>query len=142
MLEKRKIGSLEVTIAGIGCNNFGWRIDAAGTQAVVDAALDAGINFFDTADMYATGQSEEFLGRALGARRNQVVIATKFGLKMDEKRQGAKPAYVRQAAEDSLRRLGTDYIDLYQLHHPDPATPIADTLGALDELVRAGKVRE
>ena len=142
MLETRKIGSLEVTVVGIGCNNFGWRIDAAGTKAVVDAALDAGINFFDTADIYGMGQSEEFLGRALGARRNRVVIATKFGLKMDEKRHGAKPAYVRQAVEDSLRRLGTTCIDLYQLHRPDPETPIADTLGALDELVRAGKVRE
>jgi aryl-alcohol dehydrogenase-like predicted oxidoreductase len=141
-LEKRRIGSLEVSLVGLGCNNFGWRIDAAATKAVIDAALDAGINFFDTADIYGTGQSEEFLGRALGACRNQVILATKFGLKMDEKRQGAKPAYVRQALEDSLRRLGTDRIDLYQLHHPDATTPIEDTLAALDELVRAGKVRE
>jgi aryl-alcohol dehydrogenase-like predicted oxidoreductase len=141
-MEKRKIGSLEVSLAGLGCNNFGWRIDAAQTAQVVGAAIDAGINFFDTADMYSTGQSEEYLGRALGARRKQVLVATKFGLPMDEKRKGAKPAYVRQAVEDSLRRLGTDYIDLYQLHHPDKETPIADTLGALDELVRAGKVRE
>jgi aryl-alcohol dehydrogenase-like predicted oxidoreductase len=141
-MEKRKIGSLEVTLAGLGCNNFGWRIDAAGTAQVVDAAIGAGINFFDTADVYGGGQSEEFLGRALGARRSQVMIATKFGLPMDKTRTGAKPAYVRQAVEDSLRRLGTDYIDLYQLHHPDKETPIADTLGALDELVRAGKVRE
>jgi aryl-alcohol dehydrogenase-like predicted oxidoreductase len=141
-MEKRKIGSLEVSLAGLGCNNFGWRIDAAATATVVDAALDAGINFFDTADVYATGQSEEFLGRALGVRRKQVLVATKFGLPMSEKLKGAKPAYVRQAVEDSLRRLGTDYIDLYQLHKPDDATPIADTLGALDELVRAGKVRE
>jgi aryl-alcohol dehydrogenase-like predicted oxidoreductase len=141
-MEKRKIGSLEVSLAGLGCNNFGWRIDAAQTAQVVGAAIDAGVNFFDTADMYSTGQSEEYLGRALGARRKQVLVATKFGLPMDEKRKGAKPAYVRQAVEDSLRRLGTDYIDLYQLHHPDKETPIADTLGALDELVRAGKVRE
>lgn len=141
-METRKIGSLQVSAVGLGCNNFGWRIGAAETQAVVDAALDAGINFFDTADMYGAGQSEEFLGRALGSRRDKVIIATKFGLPMDEQRKGAKPAYVRQAIEDSLRRLGTDRIDLYQLHKPDPETPIADTLAALDELVKAGKVRE
>src|SRR5712692_4655329 len=107
-MEKRRIGSLEVSVVGLGCNNFGWRIDSRATAAVVDAALEAGINFFDTADIYGTGQSEEFLGRALGARRNQVIIATKFGLKVDEQRQGAKPAYIRQAVKDSLRRLGTD----------------------------------
>jgi aryl-alcohol dehydrogenase-like predicted oxidoreductase len=141
-MELRNIGSLEVSVVGLGCNNFGWRIDAAATKSVVDAALESGINFFDTADVYGTGQSEEFLGKALGARRNQVLIATKFGLPMDEKRKGAKPAYIRQAVEDSLRRLGTDHIDLYQLHRPDPETPLAETLGALDELVKAGKVRE
>src|SRR5712692_10002931 len=107
-MEKRRIGSLQVSVVGLGCNNFGWRIDSSATAAVVDAALEAGINFFDTADIYGQGQSEEFLGRALGPRRNQVIVATKFGLKMDEQRQGAKPAYVRQAVEDSLRRLGTD----------------------------------
>jgi aryl-alcohol dehydrogenase-like predicted oxidoreductase len=141
-LEKRKIGSLEVSLAGLGCNNFGWRIDADGTAAVVSAAIEAGINFFDTADVYGTGQSEEYLGRALKGRRDKVLIATKFGIKMGEGKEGAKPAYVRQAVEDSLRRLGTDQIDLYQLHKPDPSTPIADTLGALSELVKAGKVRE
>jgi aryl-alcohol dehydrogenase-like predicted oxidoreductase len=141
-LDTRKIGSLDVSIAGLGCNNFGWRIDATATAKVVDAAFDAGVNFFDTADIYGGGQSEEFLGRALGSRRKQAVIATKFGMKMDEHRHGARPEYVMQAAEDSLRRLGTDYIDLYQLHQPDPATPIADTLETLDRLVRAGKVRE
>jgi aryl-alcohol dehydrogenase-like predicted oxidoreductase len=108
----------------------------------VDAAFDSGINFFDTADLYDTGNSEEYLGRALAGRRLEVVIATKFGMKLDETRHGARPEYVRRAAEDSLRRLGTDYIDLYQIHQPDPNTPIADTLGALDELVHAGKVRE
>src|ERR1051326_2550075 len=141
-MEKRRIGSLDVSVAGLGCNNFGWRIDAAATAAVVNAALEAGVNFFDTADIYATGQSEEYLGRALGNRRKQVIVATKFGLRFDEKLQGAKPAYVLQAAEDSLKRLGTDYIDLYQLHSPDATTPIADTLEALDKLVKAGKVRE
>ena len=141
-MEKRKIGSLEVSLAGLGCNNFGWRIDADGTAAVVTAAIESGINFFDTADIYGGGQSEEFLGRALKGRRDKVLIATKFGMKMADGKEGAKPAYIRQAAEDSLRRLGTDHIDLYQIHKPDPSTPIADTLGALDELVKAGKVRE
>jgi aryl-alcohol dehydrogenase-like predicted oxidoreductase len=141
-MEKRRIGSLEVSLAGIGCNNFGWRIDAQETAKVVDAAIDSGINFFDTADIYGSGQSEEFLGRALGSRRSQVIIATKFGLPMDDQRKGAKPAYVKQALEASLRRLNTDHIDLYQLHKPDPTTPIADTLGALEEAKRAGKVRE
>ena len=141
-METRRIGSLEVTAVGLGCNNFGWRIDAAASARVVDAALDSGVTFFDTADIYDTGHSEEFLGRALGSRRSRAVIATKFGMKMDEHRRGARPEYVRQAAEDSLRRLGTDHIDLYQLHQPDPSTPIADTLGALNDLARAGKVRE
>ncbi len=141
-MEKRNIGSLKVSVVGIGCNNFGWRIDASNTATVVDAALDAGINFFDTADIYAKGESETFLGKALGPRRNQIVLATKFGLPMDDERKGARPAYIKRAVEDSLRRLNTDHIDLYQLHKPDPTTPIADTLAALDELVKAGKVRE
>jgi len=141
-MEKRRIGSLEVTLVGLGCNNFGWRIDEKASAAVVDAALDAGINFFDTADIYDKGRSEEFLGRALGSRRSQVVIATKFGKPMDERKRGGKPDYIRQALEDSLRRLGTDYVDLYQMHEPDPNTPMAETLDALEALVRAGKVRE
>jgi aryl-alcohol dehydrogenase-like predicted oxidoreductase len=141
-MEHRRIGSLKVTTVGVGCNNFGWRIDAAKTKTVVDAAIESGINFFDTADIYGGGESEEFLGRALGGRRKDVVVATKFGMKMDDARHGAKPAYIKQAAADSLRRLGTDYIDLYQLHQPDPTTPIADTLGALNDLVKEGKVRE
>jgi aryl-alcohol dehydrogenase-like predicted oxidoreductase len=141
-MEKRRIGSLEVTVAGLGCNNFGWRIDAGATVNVVNAALNAGINFFDTADISDTGHSEEFLGRALGSRRKDVVIATKFGMKMAEGKEGARPEYIRQAVEDSLRRLNTDHIDLYQLHRPDPNVPIADTLGALHELVVAGNVRE
>jgi aryl-alcohol dehydrogenase-like predicted oxidoreductase len=141
-METRQIGSLSVTVAGLGCNNFGMRLDYAKTEAVVGAALDAGINFFDTADIYGGTQSEEFLGRALAGRRHEVVIATKFGMRLDDHRQGAKPAYIRQAVEDSLRRLNTDRIELYQLHQPDPTTPIADTVGALGELVKAGKVRE
>ncbi|HEY7098794.1 MAG TPA: aldo/keto reductase [Terriglobales bacterium] len=141
-MKKRRIGSLEVSEVGVGCNNFGWRLDAAATALVVDAALDSGINFFDTADIYGKGTSEEYLGKALGPRRKQVIVATKFGMAMDGERRGAKPVYMRQAAEDSLRRLGTDYIDLYQLHQPDSTTPIADTLGALDQLVKEGKVRE
>ncbi|HEX6967150.1 MAG TPA: aldo/keto reductase, partial [Gemmatimonadaceae bacterium] len=141
-MNTRRIGSLEVSVVGLGCNNFGKRLDEQASATVVHAALDAGITFFDTADMYGGTRSEEFLGRAIGARRRDVVIATKFGWRIDEERQGARPEYVRRAVEDSLRRLGTDYIDLYQLHRPDPTVPIADTLGALDELVRAGKVRE
>ena len=142
VLDTRRIGSLEVSGVGLGCNNFGRRLDSEATSAVVDDALDEGINFFDTADVYGGTKSEEFLGRALGQRREEVVIATKFGAKVDEQRMGARPEYVRQAAEESLRRLRTDRIDLYQLHRPDPEVPIEDTLGALDELVRAGKVRE
>jgi len=141
-MERRRIGSLQVSVVGVGCNNFGWRIDSDAASKVVDAALEAGINFFDTADVYGGTKSEEFLGRALGRRRDQVVIATKFGAKLDDRRSGAKPEYVRRAVEDSLRRLGTDRIDLYQLHMPDRDVPIEDTLGVLDELVRAGKVRE
>ncbi|HXV17375.1 MAG TPA: aldo/keto reductase [Gemmatimonadaceae bacterium] len=138
----RRIGSLEVSVIGVGCNNFGRKLDPQATTKVVDAAIDEGINFFDTADIYGGTKSEEFLGKALGKRRPDVIVATKFGMKVDEKRRGARPEYVLQAAEDSLKRLGTDYIDLYQLHEPDPTVPIADTLGALDQLVQAGKVRE
>ncbi len=141
-METRSIGSLEVSVVGLGCNNFGRRLDAAQTPAVVDAALDAGITFFDTADVYGGGQSETFIGQALGQRRNAVVIATKFGNPMEGQGSGASRAYIQKAVEASLRRLGTDYIDLYQLHRPDPHTPIAETLGALNEVVQAGKVRE
>jgi aryl-alcohol dehydrogenase-like predicted oxidoreductase len=141
-MDKRSIGSLQVSVVGVGCNNFGWRTDAAGTAAVVNAALDAGVNFFDTADVYDGGHSEEFLGRAFEGRRHEAIIATKFGLKMADGLEGATPTYVVSALDASLRRLGVDYIDLYQLHRPDPATPIADTLGALDDAVRAGKVKE
>jgi aryl-alcohol dehydrogenase-like predicted oxidoreductase len=141
-MEYRKIGSLNVSLVGLGCNNFGWRIDAAATQAVVNVALDAGINFFDTADVYGTGQSEEFLGQALKGRRDKAVIATKFGMRMGDGMQGARPEYIRKALDASLRRLGVDVIDLYQIHKPDDKTPIADTMGALNDAVKAGKVRE
>jgi aryl-alcohol dehydrogenase-like predicted oxidoreductase len=141
-METRRIGPLDATVAGLGCNNFGTRIDAAATERVVHAALDAGVRFFDTADIYGGGLSEEFLGRALAGRRDEVIIATKFGKPMPDGQRGASPAYVARAAEASLRRLGTDVIDLYQLHQPDPSVPIADTLGALQCLVNAGKVRE
>ena len=141
-LPTRRIGSLEVSVVGLGCNNFGGRIDSMRTKAVVSAALDAGITFFDTADIYGGTRSEQFLGRAFGRRRSEVVVATKFGMQVDAEHKGAKPAYVRQALDESLKRLGTDHVDLYQLHAPDPDTPIADTLAALDEQVRAGKVRE
>src|SRR5207244_1910577 len=104
--------------------------------------LETGINFFDTADVYGAGESETFLARALGQRRRQVIIATKFGNNMEGQGSGASPAYIQKAVEASLQRLQTDYIDLYQLHKPDPTVPIAETLGALDELVKAGKVRE
>jgi aryl-alcohol dehydrogenase-like predicted oxidoreductase len=141
-MEHRKIGSLSVSAVGVGCNNFGARLDEARTREVIDAALDAGINFFDTADMYANGKSEELLGKILASRRGQVIIATKFGNEMPGQGRGARPDYIKQAIEASLRRLGTDYVDLYQQHVPDPEVPIADTLGALSELVTAGKVRE
>ena len=141
-MQTHNIGSLEVSAVGLGCNNFGWRIDAKASAKVVEAAIASGIDFFDTADRYGNGSSEEFLGRALEGRRDLVIIATKFGMEMRKDQQGASPQYVRQAIEASLRRLRTDRVDLYQLHQPDPKIPIADTLGALDELVRGGKVRE
>ncbi len=141
-MERRSVGSLSVTVVGIGCNNFGSRIDEKRTEEVIGAAFDAGINFFDTADMYANGRSEELLGRFLGRRRPEVVIATKFANEMEGQGSGASPEYIRKAFDASLRRLGTDYIDLYQQHVPDPEVPIAETLGALTELVKAGKVRE
>ena len=141
-MDTRRIGSLEVSVVGLGCNNFGRRLDYDATSAVVDAALDAGITFFDTAGVYGGTKSEEYLARALGRCRDDVVVATKFGSRLDEERRGARPEYVRRAVEDSLRRLGTDRIDLYQLHTPDPDVSIGETLGALDEVVQTGKVRE
>jgi aryl-alcohol dehydrogenase-like predicted oxidoreductase len=132
-----------VTVVGLGTNNFGPRIDFERASAVVDAALDAGITLFDTADIYGQGTSEDFIGRALDGRRDRVLIATKFGKQMDEhpsERRGSRE-YVRWAVEGSLRRLRTDYIDLYQMHELDENTPIEETLGALQELVTEGKVR-
>lgn len=143
-MERRKIGSLEVSVVGVGCNNFGMRSDDAHSEEVMKTALDQGINFFDTADMYANGRSEELIGRFLvgGGHRPEVIIATKFGNDMPGQGRGARPEYVRQAFDASLKRLRTDYIDLYQLHLPDPDVPIEETLDALDALVKAGKVRE
>ncbi|MDH4112534.1 MAG: aldo/keto reductase [Actinomycetota bacterium] len=142
-MRTRSIGSLAVSVIGLGCNNFGWRIDQAHTREVVDAAIDAGITLFDTADIYGDTQAETFLGRALEGRRDRVVLATKFGKRGDPAITGGATArYVRDAIEGSLRRLGTDRIDLYQLHEPRPETPIEETMGVLDELVAEGKVRE
>ena len=138
---------LLVSVAGLGCNNFGRRLDTEATRSVIDAAIDAGITLLDTADMYGTGRSEEILGEVLAGRRDQVVLATKFGHSGVDMgygpAAGAKGgrAYIRRAVEHSLRRLRTDYIDLYQLHTPDPATPIGETMAALGELIAEGKVR-
>jgi aryl-alcohol dehydrogenase-like predicted oxidoreductase len=141
-MKTRALGSLQVSEVGVGCNNFGARLSQEQASDVVNAAIESGVNFFDTADIYGATKSEVFLGEALAGRRDQVIVATKFGMPIDDTHFGASPAYVRSACEDSLRRLSTDYIDLYQLHYPDDKTPIADTLGALGELVAAGKVRE
>jgi aryl-alcohol dehydrogenase-like predicted oxidoreductase len=133
----------EVSVVGLGCNNFGTRVDLDGTRAVVDAALDAGVTLFDTADVYGNkGGSESFLGEALEGRRDRAVLATKFGGDMGEgtKARGSRD-YIRKAIDASLERLRTDYVDLYQYHSPDRLTPLAETFGALDELVREGKVR-
>ena len=136
--------ALKVSPVGIGCNNFGQALDVAGTKRVVDAAMDFGATFFDTADVYARGVSEEFLGKALGAKRKDAVIATKFGSPMGSGKfpeGGGSRVHIMYAAEESLRRLGTDYIDLYQIHRPDAKTPVEETLRAMDDLVRQGKVR-
>jgi aryl-alcohol dehydrogenase-like predicted oxidoreductase len=141
-MDTRAVGSLTVSVVGLGCNNFGGRLDQEKTTAVVHAAIDEGVTLFDTADIYGGTRSEEMLGVALGSRRPNVVIATKFGMPIDEEHRGAHPDYVIRACEDSLRRLQTTTIDLYQLHAPDASVPIADTLGALGTLVEQGKVRE
>ncbi len=138
------VGSLEVSVIGLGCNNFGRALDQAGTNEVVAKSLEVGINFFDTASNYGEAQSEGFLANALGSHRDEAVIGTKFGLAIPgfEQSGGARPEYVRAAIERSLTQLQTDRIDLFQLHFPDPDTPIAETLGAMNELVLEGKVIE
>jgi aryl-alcohol dehydrogenase-like predicted oxidoreductase len=141
-VETRTIGSFKVSVVGLGCNNFGMRIGRKETDAVVGAALDAGITLFDTADIYGGTKSETYLGAALGSRRDDIVLASKFGAPYEGHEGGASAAYIRTAVEDSLSRLGTDCIDLYQLHFPDAKTPIAETIGTLAELVAEGKIRE
>ena len=141
--DQRRIGCLTVSVAGLGCNNFGRRTDERETRAVVTAALDAGVTLFDTADIYGDGASEVLLGQALGRRRDEVVITTKFGGRpSSDGLSGGDPRRVRASCEDSLRRLGTDRIDLYLLHHPDPCTPVVETLRAMNDLIARGKVRE
>jgi aryl-alcohol dehydrogenase-like predicted oxidoreductase len=142
-MHTRKLGPLEVTVVGLGCNNFGGRLDEEGTRAVVDAALDAGVTFLDTADIYGNqGGSEEFLGRALQGRRDQVVLATKFGKEMGDgaTRRGSRE-YILRALDASLQRLQTDVIDLYQHHEEDPGTPLEETIATLDGLVEEGTIR-
>jgi aryl-alcohol dehydrogenase-like predicted oxidoreductase len=144
-MEQRSLGrsGLRVSLVGLGCNNFGRRIDYAASEPVVHKALDLGITFFDTADVYrsAIGGSEEFLGRALGPRRKEIVLATKVSMPMGDGQRGASRQIIMAGVEASLRRLNTDWIDLYQQHQPDPLTPIEETLRAFDDLIRQGKVR-
>jgi aryl-alcohol dehydrogenase-like predicted oxidoreductase len=146
-MEARQIGrtTLEVSVTGLGCNNFGLRCDLEQTRAVVDRALELGVTLFDTADRYGSpsGTSERYLGQVLGERRKHVVLASKFGNAMDDSgtMQGASRRYIKIAVEASLRRLNTDWIDIYQMHRPDPATPIEETLRALEDLTREGKIR-
>ncbi|MDB5394912.1 MAG: aldo/keto reductase [Rhodospirillales bacterium] len=145
-MKYRSVGKsgLQVSVIGLGCNNFGWGLDLEGSRAVIHAALDAGITLFDTADIYGgQGGSETVMGQILGARRKDIVLATKFGMPMDKEgvKKGASRRYIMSAVEDSLKRLQTDWIDLYQLHVPDPLTPMEETLRTLDDLVRSGKVR-
>ena len=145
-MEYRRIGrsGLKASVIGLGCNNFGLRIDYKASLAVIHKALDLGVTFFDTADRYGKGGlSEEYLGKALGSRRKDVILATKFGNPMGDVRPatGASRRHIIQAVDASLKRLGTDWIDLYQIHRPNPQTPIEETLEALSDLVQAGKVR-
>jgi len=143
-VQHRALGSLEVSVVGLGCNNFGMKLDASGARRVVRTALDAGVTFFDTSDVYGDGASEEMLGAAVRDVRARVVLATKFGARIGggKAEGGASARWIERAVEGSLRRLGTDYIDLYQLHTPDPTVPLEETLTALTALVHAGKVRE
>lgn len=146
MMEKRPIGNtgLQASVVGLGCNNFGMKIDLEATRAVLNTALDVGINFFDTADLYGGGKSEEFLGEVLGSRRKEIVLATKFGGVAYTGKKGERWGerdYITKCIDASLKRLRTDHVDLYQLHFPDPNTPIEATLEALNDLVKQGKVR-
>ena len=142
-MEMRSIGSVPVPISGIGCNNFGRRIDEGRTREVIDAALEVGANLFDTADLYGDTKSEEFLGRHLTGRRERAVIVSKFGMRTPpDGMTGGDPRWVRRACEESLSRLATDHLDVYLLHEPDDQTPIEDTLSAMSALVDEGKVLE
>jgi aryl-alcohol dehydrogenase-like predicted oxidoreductase len=138
-----RIGDLEVSVIGLGCNNFGRALNADGSARVVSAALEHGVNFFDTASNYGEGRSEEFLGAALSGHREEAVIATKVGVEIPgwEGSGGAAPDYVRQVLERSLKGLRTDYVDIYMVHFPDPKVPIEDTLATMSEMVDEGKVR-
>jgi aryl-alcohol dehydrogenase-like predicted oxidoreductase len=144
LMEYRNLGNsgLKVSVLGLGANNFGWWIDEQHSTTVINHALELGINFIDTADVYGEGRSEEYIGRTLKGKRKKVLIASKFGIKMGEgvNDHGGSRYYIVRAVEASLKRLGTDYVDLYQMHRPDPTTPIEETLRALDDLVKAGKV--
>jgi aryl-alcohol dehydrogenase-like predicted oxidoreductase len=146
MMEMRPIGntSLKASVVGLGCNNFGMTIDLDATRAVLDTAFEAGINFFDTADMYGGTKSETFMGEILRPRRKEIVLATKFGGIAKNSKTGERwgtKEYITKCIDSSLKRLQTDYIDLYQMHYPDPNTPIEETLGVLNDLVKQGKVR-
>ncbi|MAR54712.1 MAG: aldo/keto reductase [Acidimicrobiaceae bacterium] len=142
-MELRRIGELEVSEVGLGCNNFGTRVDQDGTNEIFSACLDSGINFFDTADVYGSGASEEMLGSAMKGHRDQIIVATKFGLRdMDLGLTGGSAEWVHRSVDRSLRRLDTDWIDLFQIHTPDDQVHERETLEALNELVVAGKVRE
>jgi aryl-alcohol dehydrogenase-like predicted oxidoreductase len=144
-MEYRSLGNsgLKVSALGLGANNFGWWVDETASAAVINHALEIGINYIDTADMYDTGRSEEFIGRILKGRRKEVLIATKFGMPMGQgiNDRGGSRWYIMRALEASLKRLQTDYVDLYQMHQPDPTTPFEESLRALDDLVKSGKVR-
>ena len=144
-IETRPLGhsGIQASVVGLGCNQFGGRLDLEGTRAVIDGAIAHGITFLDTADRYGNTKSEEFIGEVLKGRRDEVVLGTKFGMDLGDGWNGPRgaPEYIRQAAENSLRRLQTDVIDVYWYHRPDGVTPIGDTLAGLDELVKAGKVR-
>jgi len=143
-MEYRPLGQLQVSVVGLGCNNFGMRLDAEQTKAVVDAALEAGITYFDTAESYGRGQSEEYLGAALEGRRAEAVIATKWGhtVSLADGERGGDPVQIRRRLEASLTRLRTDHVDHFQLHRPDPDTPPEETLGCLADLRDEGKIRE